>query len=41
LCFDDSHSNRSEVDSYCGLDFHFLYSQGYEFVVVVVVVSLI
>jgi hypothetical protein len=27
--FDDSHSNRSEVESWCGFDLHFLYGQGW------------
>jgi hypothetical protein len=27
--FDDSYSNRSEVEFYCGFDLHFLYGQGW------------
>jgi hypothetical protein len=27
--FDDGNSNRSEEESYCGLDLHFLYGQGW------------
>jgi hypothetical protein len=26
--FDDSYSNRGEVESYCAFDLHFLYGQG-------------
>jgi hypothetical protein len=27
--FDDGYSNRSEMESLCGFDFHFLYGQGW------------
>jgi hypothetical protein len=27
--FDDSYSNRSEVETLCGFDLHFLYGQGW------------
>jgi hypothetical protein len=26
---DGNHSNRSEIESYCGFDLHFFYGQGW------------